>query len=78
MFKNLLIGVDEREGGRDAIALAKTLLAADGELTLAHVFVENEVGSRVWRDPGVDVAGAPSDRRFSLLPFGQLEQAPVE
>lgn len=54
MFKNVVIGIDERECGRDAIALAKTLLAAGGELTLAHVFVENEVGSRVWRDPGVD------------------------
>jgi nucleotide-binding universal stress UspA family protein len=54
MFKNVVVGVDGREGGRDATALAKTLLAANGELTLAHVFVENEVGSRVWRDPGVE------------------------
>lgn len=37
MFKNLLIGVDEHEGGRDAIALARELVAEDGELTLAYV-----------------------------------------
>ena len=52
MFTNVVVGVDEREGGRDAIALAKTLLAADGELTLAHVFVQNKVGSRVGGIPG--------------------------
>lgn len=64
MFTNVVVGVDEREGGRDAIALAKTLLAADGELTLAHVFVQNKVGSRVWRDPGVD---ARRERARELL-----------
>ena len=36
MFKRIVVGVDEHEGGRDAIALAKNLLASDGELTLAH------------------------------------------
>ena len=29
MFKRIVVGVDEHEGGRDAIALAKTLLASD-------------------------------------------------
>jgi nucleotide-binding universal stress UspA family protein len=37
MFKQIVVGVDGRQGGRDAIALAKNLLAGDGELTLAHV-----------------------------------------
>lgn len=37
MFRNVLVGVDERPGGRDAIALAMDLVAKDGELTLAHV-----------------------------------------
>lgn len=37
MFKNVLIGVDGRPGGGDAIALASTLVDADGKLTLAHV-----------------------------------------
>ena len=34
MFKQIVVGVDEHEGGRDAVALAKNLLARDGELTL--------------------------------------------
>ena len=37
MFKQIVVGVDGRAGGRDAIALARLLVAADGELTLAHV-----------------------------------------
>jgi len=37
MFKNVLVGVDGRPTGRDAIALATRLLDADGKLTLAHV-----------------------------------------
>jgi len=38
MFKQIVVGVDEHAGGRDAIALARELLAPDGELTLAHVY----------------------------------------
>jgi nucleotide-binding universal stress UspA family protein len=37
MFKNALVGVDGRTGGRDAIALACKLINPDGKLTLAHV-----------------------------------------
>ena len=37
MFKKLIVGVDERQGGRDAIALAKDLVAERGEVTLAYV-----------------------------------------
>jgi nucleotide-binding universal stress UspA family protein len=37
MFKNVLVGVDGRNNGRDAVALADQLVAADGKLTLAHV-----------------------------------------
>jgi nucleotide-binding universal stress UspA family protein len=47
MFKNIIVGVD-REGGHDPIALAKRLLAHDGELTLAHVFPGT---ARVWQAP---------------------------
>jgi nucleotide-binding universal stress UspA family protein len=38
MFKQIAVGVDEQQDGRDAIALARNLLAQDGELTLAHVY----------------------------------------
>lgn len=37
MFKNVLVGVDGRANGRDAIALASQLLDPGGKLTLAHV-----------------------------------------
>lgn len=48
MFKNIIVGVDEEEGGRDAIALGKLLLDPGGQLTLAHVFAG---GSSFWRGP---------------------------
>jgi len=37
MFENVLVGVDGRSGGRDAVALARHLLAPGGKLTLAHI-----------------------------------------
>lgn len=37
MFKNVLVGVDGRPNGRDAITLASRLTDPDGKLTLAHV-----------------------------------------
>lgn len=37
MFKNVLVGVDGRSYGRDAIALASQLVDPGGKLTLAHV-----------------------------------------
>ena len=38
MFKKVVVGCDGRVGGRDAIALARQLLAADGEMTLVRVY----------------------------------------
>ena len=37
MFTSVLIGVDGRQGGRDAIALARQLAAPAATLTLGHV-----------------------------------------
>jgi nucleotide-binding universal stress UspA family protein len=39
MFHNVLIGVGDRETGHDALALARQLVSADGELTLVQVQV---------------------------------------
>jgi nucleotide-binding universal stress UspA family protein len=39
MFKNVLVGVDGRSNGRDAIALASHLTDPAGKLTLAHVHI---------------------------------------
>jgi nucleotide-binding universal stress UspA family protein len=38
MFRNVLVGVDGRDGGRDAIALARLLAQRSGRITLAHVY----------------------------------------
>jgi len=38
MFRRVLVGVDGRPGGRDAIALASRLVAPDGVITLAHIY----------------------------------------
>lgn len=38
MFRSVLVGVDGRQGGRDAIALAQQLAAPDARLTLAHIW----------------------------------------
>jgi nucleotide-binding universal stress UspA family protein len=46
MFKQIVVGADEHESTRDAIALAKTLLARDGEITLAHVLAQDGHGYR--------------------------------
>ena len=37
MFKHIVVGVDGREGGRAAVALARLLVAVGGTLTLAYV-----------------------------------------
>jgi nucleotide-binding universal stress UspA family protein len=37
VFKNVLVGVDGRANGRDAVALARCLTDPEGRLTLAHV-----------------------------------------
>ena len=38
MFRRVLVGVDGRSGGRDAIALASVLAAPGAVITLAHVY----------------------------------------
>lgn len=40
MFKNVIVGVDGRSGGRDAVALGRQLLDPQGKLTLVHVHLE--------------------------------------
>jgi nucleotide-binding universal stress UspA family protein len=49
MFSNVLVGVDDDEGGRDAIALAKVLAAERSKLTLAHVYQGDSAVSRTTR-----------------------------
>ena len=51
MFRNVLVGVNGEEGGRDAIALARMLVTPDGELTVAHVFGSEPHELRGWSGP---------------------------
>jgi nucleotide-binding universal stress UspA family protein len=46
MFENLVVGVDGRPGGRDAVALARQLGAPHARVTLANIY-----GSTTWH-PG--------------------------
>jgi nucleotide-binding universal stress UspA family protein len=47
MFKQIVVGVDEHRGARDAIALANNLLAPGGELTLAYILAHDGPGHGV-------------------------------
>jgi nucleotide-binding universal stress UspA family protein len=46
MFKNVIVGVDRLDGGRDAIALATDLVSDGGKLTLGYVYPAD---AYVWR-----------------------------
>lgn len=46
MFDNVVVGIDGRSGGRDAVALAKQLAAGDARITLAHVYGGTTMGGR--------------------------------
>jgi nucleotide-binding universal stress UspA family protein len=46
VFDKVLVGVDGRDGGRDAIALARRLGAPDSAVTFAHVYGMPTLGGR--------------------------------
>ena len=74
MFKRIVVGVDGREGGRDAVALAQLLVAAGGELTLAHVVPDDpdaHGGARA-------ACGAPEAQRAEALLETVREETGVE
>jgi nucleotide-binding universal stress UspA family protein len=52
-FHKVLVGVDGRQGGRDAIALGKLLAASSARLVLANVYLSQPkyAGSNVLPDP---------------------------
>jgi nucleotide-binding universal stress UspA family protein len=54
MFEHIVVGVDGRAGGRDAVALARLLVAVGGRLTLAYVVARDAHG-------GTSGAPEPSD-----------------
>jgi len=68
IFKQIVVGVDEHQGGRDPIALAKNLLARDGELTLAHVYAGDPHIRR-----SATAADEAAERALELLENAQRE-----
>jgi len=74
MFREIVVGVDEHMGSRDAIALARNLSARDGAVTLAHVYTDE---SQVQR--GVSAADRAQVRTHALeLLETAREQAGVQ
>jgi nucleotide-binding universal stress UspA family protein len=69
VFNNVIVGVDEQPGGRDAIALAKDLVIKGGELTLAHVHFGDPGFMR-----GTRVAFAEAERQRSLALLGAVRE----
>ena len=64
MFSKVLVGVDDGEGGRDAIALAQVLAAQGSELTLAQVYQGDSDPSRA---SSPDYEAAQHERIHKLL-----------
>jgi len=62
MFTNVFVGVDGRQGGRDAIALARRLAAPDATITLAHAH-----GSDWLLPRGVQLASLAAEESQRLL-----------
>ncbi len=60
-FRTVIVGVDEHQGGRDATALAKTLLADDGSLIRARVATLDSLLERK-RSPDIEPAESRDGR----------------
>ena len=61
MFTKIIVGVDGRQGGRDAIALARLLAAPGAAITLVHVHgtyrhpEQAAEPTSVWRERAEDL-----------------------
>jgi nucleotide-binding universal stress UspA family protein len=66
MFRNVLVGVDGRQGGRDAIALAEQLAAPGAAITLAHVYGSDWTLGAPGTGLVIDYAREESDRRLEV------------
>jgi nucleotide-binding universal stress UspA family protein len=72
MFKNVVVGVDMHQGGRDAIALAQRLTEPDGKLRLAHVYA---VDAHIATGSSAPYDAAQRDRALELLTKARDEAA---
>lgn len=64
MFTNVIIGIDGREGGRDALTLARRLAAPDARLTLVHVYIGDELP---WRGTNREYDAVAAQDAMELL-----------
>jgi nucleotide-binding universal stress UspA family protein len=74
MFKNVLVGIDGRANGRDAIALASRLLGDDGKMTLAHV---HSADLRAFNAIGPDLVREEAENSQEILRH-ERDEAGVE
>ena len=70
MFKNVVVGIDRHARGRDAIALAKELLQAGGQVTLAHIYSGDE---HIWLVSPSEHDAAKRERITELLETASKE-----
>jgi nucleotide-binding universal stress UspA family protein len=70
MFENVLVGIDGRANGRDAIALASRLLSDDGRMTLAHVHSRD---LRAFQAIGAELAAEDAESSEELLRHERAE-----
>lgn len=66
MFKNVVVGIDERDSWHDAAALATQLTTRDGRLTLVNVYVFR-ADSRLSRGYSREYETADRERAAQLL-----------
>src|SRR5579875_196114 len=64
MFNHVMVGVDGKDGGRDAIALARQLVADSGTLTFAGIYLDEPLA---WRGSSAAFSAAGRDRMFERL-----------
>jgi len=71
MFKNVVVGIDGEDGGRDALALARLLCADGGRLTLAHVYPGEAI---VWRGANPAYQAVEQEDAEALLERTRAEE----
>src|SRR6516165_1297836 len=76
-FAKVIVGVDGRTGGRDAIALARMLVWAGGRLLLANVHTGDAIDpgelAAASQAAGLAVGPPSSDAGAGSLPGGRSE-----
>ncbi|HLY48439.1 MAG TPA: universal stress protein [Solirubrobacteraceae bacterium] len=70
MFNKVIVGIDGQEGGQDALALARLLLADGGQLTLAYVYPGDPF---VWRGGNPAYHAVEADDAKAVLELTRRE-----